>query len=354
MNRIDTKHYDNIYNDPINVFEYDIKDNNEDNKVAICGKFKCNLEINYQNIKSYKVSRSDKYNNKYLLIDVIDEQNKKISHIKYNNNQYNLKQIILFVPARHRINNTPLTPDFNTYKMEIVFINEHTELDNRIISISSFIETDLEQSNISFFPSFNYRIPDLGKIKNKNLLKSTYYDLNNLIPDKKTFYTYMSNCNTSGCMTELIIFDNPIKIDSALYNTIFNKLFIGGEEEFEEFVENNILHKFNNDVRNLDIFKYIGNNENTSEYKSDDSNKITKSKNLILNFELNPLLYNIILITSIIILYFLYFYFKNTKYNLSGKLNISGIFNRPSKLNGVYNPILNDNFISAIQKSKLF
>lgn len=177
-------------------------------------------------------------NGKYVKVKVDNG-----SHVFWNDQSYSLSSIFIHWPSLHRING-------NKYDMELNFlhISDDPVKANKLF-ISVFVnkaETPLESSNIlkTFADLINYSGGNIGQLADS----TKKYNLNDLLPDSKNFFTYTGSFPFPPCNEEIdwIIMENPISISSSAFR-VFNKMNLKPNVRPQQPLNNRIVF-YNNDL----------------------------------------------------------------------------------------------------------
>lgn len=140
------------------------------------------------------------------------------SHINFNGEIYELERIAFTCPNSHRI-------DAKTSDMEMMMFHKSPET-NKIVAVSVLIEiaSSVNVSN-EFFNSWTYGIPTMksGASQDKTVNTHDSWNIFNVLPEKKAFYTYMGSTVKKPCTQGVrwIVMDELGTISQQSYDNIY-------------------------------------------------------------------------------------------------------------------------------------
>jgi len=136
------------------------------------------------------------------------------SYVIYNNVVYELDKIAFSIPSSHRI-------DGSDYPMEAFLYHKSMDF-GKVLIISIFLDiNDATSKSKHFLDIFVNSLPkDSGIEKSYNTPRD--WNVYNLVPESKAFYTYEGSLTRSPCTEKVtwIIMDTPVNIASAVYTNI--------------------------------------------------------------------------------------------------------------------------------------
>jgi len=169
---------------------------------------KCDLKCSY-NFKYPETNVTAKNNGSMI---ALTSDNTSTSPVTYNNQKYNVSNILIVSPSIHVFNNSPAAAEF---------IIEHTpvttgeQLYVGIPIISSSESSDASNFITQIIESVSNSAPAQGETTNINI---SGFSLDNIVP-KKPFFSYTAPGNNSG---DWIVFPilNAIPISSSILTTL--------------------------------------------------------------------------------------------------------------------------------------
>ena len=169
---------------------------------------KCDLKCSY-NFKYPETNVTAKNNGSMI---ALTSDNTSTSPVTYNNQKYNVSNILIVSPSIHVFNNSPAAAEF---------IIEHTpvttgeQLYVGIPIISSSESSDASNFITEIIESVSNSAPAQGETTNINI---SGFSLDNIVP-KKPFFSYTAPGNNSG---DWIVFPilNAIPVSSSILTTL--------------------------------------------------------------------------------------------------------------------------------------
>ena len=136
------------------------------------------------------------------------------SYVMYNNDVYELDKISFSLPGNH-------TLDKSSYPLEIN-LNHRSPDTGRLLIIGVLCEINDALSRYSMFLDLLISSLPRGNGEQSQVNTPEDWNIYNLIPEVKSFFTYNGSLPRSPCTEDVqwIIFENTINITSKFYDTL--------------------------------------------------------------------------------------------------------------------------------------
>jgi carbonic anhydrase len=193
----------------------------------------CDLMIHYRTSKCNLINTGSE-----ILVDYDAG-----SYITYKNQIYELNQLSFTLPASHKLDNRNFTGEIQ--------LHHHSPDTGAILIIAVFFTiNDVMSLSNSFLSVFENELPK-SKGGTKVINTSSEWNAYNILPEIKSFYTYMGSLPRSPCTQDVtwIIFDNSVNCSNIFYDRL-KALYPGNARSIQNVNNRPIYYNVNSSEKN--------------------------------------------------------------------------------------------------------
>lgn len=193
------------------------------NSLCLYGKSQSPIDIITKNAQTCEVRCDIKFFYRGSVCTLINTGSEFIiqydvgSYAEFKNTVYSLEQISITRPASHLL-------DGQQYAAELLLYHKNSATKDMLVVSILLESSDSISPSRSFLDQFiDYIPPDSGQVKILNL--GTDWNVFNVLPNEKAFYTYNGSILKEPCNqnTTWVIFANPVNASTHFFSQLVSK-----------------------------------------------------------------------------------------------------------------------------------